>query len=74
MVGRYAGVHAMHGRGRREERQGEVMAEKATSSVASLEHVWGSLVDLIKELTKLAKNANLAVERDLHPMREVKKQ
>lgn len=35
--------------------------------------VWGALVELIQELTKLAKNANRAVERDLHPMREVER-
>lgn len=41
------------------------MAEqKARASVASLEHVWGSLVDLIKELTKLAANANRSIDED----------
>lgn len=46
---------------------------KATASIAAPEHVYGALVDLIKELTKLARNANLAVERELHPLKEVTK-
>jgi hypothetical protein len=41
------------------------MAErKATASIAALEHVYGALVDLIKELTKLAANANRAIDDD----------
>lgn len=49
-----------HGR----ERKADEMAPKVTTSAAALEHVWGAVVDLIKELTALAANANRAIDED----------
>jgi hypothetical protein len=48
------------------------MATKATASVASLEHVWGSLVDLLKQLTRLSKALADQAEKEAHPMQERK--
>lgn len=38
--------------------------KQATASAAAIEHVWGALVELLKELTALAKNANRAIDED----------